>query len=149
MNVEKNRQTPIESAFIKGDCRSNLLYIETPDEVVNRIPVSKKIKIKFEIDTDPPPGAVFEVKTLLTPIPFSVRIFSKPSLFAGKMHAVLCRKWASRVKGRDYYDFVWFISQGIPCNLNHLKERMVQSGHFERSRKLDINIWLIPESWEN
>lgn len=139
-NIEKNITTPIESAFIKGNTRNNFIYIQAPVEVVNKIPVNKKIKIKFEVDTDPPPGAEFEVKILLSPLPFSVRIFTQPCLFSGKLHAILFRKWISRVKGRDYYDFVWFISQDIPCHLNHLKERMIQTEHFEKDKNLDLDL---------
>lgn len=140
LNVQKNVITPIESAFIKGNTRKNLMYIQAPAEVVNKIPSNKKIKIKFEVDTDPPPNAEFEVKILLNPLPFAVRIFTQPSLFAGKLHAILFRNWINRVKGRDYYDFVWFVSQNIPCHVNHLKARIVQSGHFKQDQKLDLDI---------
>ena len=68
----------------------------------------------------------------MLPIPFSVRLFDKPSLFAGKVHALLCRNWSNRVKGRDFYDYVWYLSWQTPLNIRHLEERMIQSGHLER-----------------
>lgn len=61
-----------------------------------------------------------------------------PSLFAGKLHAVLCRNWKSRIKGRDLYDLVWYIGQNTPCNLAHLKARMVQTGHWNVAQPLAL-----------
>lgn len=81
----------------------------------------------MEVDTDPPEGFQTEVKTLLQPIPFSVKTYSKPDLFAGKIHALLCRPWKIRVKGRDWYDFVWYISHGISANIEHLRQRLIQT----------------------
>ncbi len=88
----------------------------------------QKIKIKMEVDTDPPQKFTTEVKTLLQPIPFFVKTLSQPDLFAGKVHAILCRPWQKRVKGRDWYDFVWYIARNISVNLLHLKQRLIQSG---------------------
>lgn len=144
-SVEKREKaviSQIESAFIKGNTRINLLSIEVPGKIVNRFDRSRKIKIKLELDTAPPPGSQYEVKTLLNPIPFSIKLFSRPDLFAGKIHAVLCRQWKSRVKGRDFYDLTWFIAQKIPCRIEHLKERMIQTRHWEKQENLDKNIVL-------
>ena len=132
-------ESQIESAFIKGNTKKNLIYIETPEKYIDLLPENKKLKIKLEIDVDPPGGASFDVKTLFNPIPFSVKLFSPEDLFAGKLHAVLCRKWKNRTKGRDLYDFIWYISQNFSCNLLHLKERMVQTGHLKSSEKFDKN----------
>lgn len=77
------------------------------------------------------------MQSLLLPIPIQVRLYDLPSMFAGKVHAVLCRSWKSRVKGRDFYDFIWFAGMNVTCNLSHLKERMVQSGHLEAGAALD------------
>lgn len=133
----KPAHSNIESAFIKGNTRINLLRIDVPESIANRLESQRKIKIKIELDIDPPPGAQYEVNTLLTPMPFSVRMFSQPDLFAGKMLAVLCRQWKSRVKGRDFYDLVWFVAQKIPCRISHLKERMIQTGHWKKDLDLD------------
>jgi hypothetical protein len=78
------------------------------EEIAWPIPRAQILKIKIEVDTDPPLGFITENKFILQPIPFSVKTFALPDLFAGKMHAVLCRQWKSRVKGRDWYDLVWY-----------------------------------------
>ena len=90
------------------------------------------------MDTDPPGTPDTELKHLLLPILFHVRLFSLPCLFAGKVHAVLCRQWRSRVKGRDLYDFNWYLSQNIACDIDHLKARMVQSGHWDQRQPLNL-----------
>jgi hypothetical protein len=71
-----------------------------------------------------------ETRYLLRPVPFAVRTFSLPDLFAGKMHAVLCREWKSRFKGRDWYDFVWFAAHHPDLRLSHLEQRMRQTEHW-------------------
>jgi len=134
----KRIETAIESAFIKGETRVNLLSIGAPEELRERLPKPQRIRIKLEIDTDPPAGADYGVETLLVPIPFQVKLFSLPCLFAGKLHAVLCRNWKARVKGRDFYDFVWYLGRNIPCDLAHLQKRMEQSGHWDQSKDLDL-----------
>jgi hypothetical protein len=94
------------------------------------------LKIKLEIDTDPPSGFSTETRYLLRPVPFAVRTFSLPDLFAGKMHAVLCREWKSRVKGRDWYDLVWFAAYHPELHLSHLEQRMRQTGHWKGATAL-------------
>ena len=86
------------------------------------------------MDTDPPSGFETETRFLLQPIPFSVRAFSLPDMFAGKMHALLCRGWKSRVKGRDWYDLVWYAANHPHLHLKHLEQRMIQSGHLKKQR---------------
>ena len=105
----------------------HLLVIETAEEIARAIPRGQVLKIKIEIDTDPPPGFDTETRFLLQPIPFSVRAFSLPDMFAGKMHAVLCRGWKSRVKGRDWYDLVWYAANHPQLHLGHLEQRMIQT----------------------
>ena len=135
----KRVSTAIESAFIKGGTRINLAHIGTPDYLRARLPELQQVRIRIELDTDPPPLAAYEVRTLLTPIPFQVRLFDLPCLFAGKLHAVLCRDWKSRVKGRDFSDFIWYLGRRIPCNVRHLQARMTQTGHWQQSRELEIS----------
>lgn len=129
--------TNIESAFIKTGTLINMLKIEAVSPPVSGIGKNELIKIKLEVDVNPPAGANYEVKYLLMPIPFHVRLYSAPSLFAGKVHAILCRDWKSgRVKGRDLYDFVWYLSRSIPLNIYHLEERMKQTGHLKKHERL-------------
>lgn len=135
----KNKQllSNIESAFIKAESKKQLLVIEAPQDVIKNIHHMQTIKIKMEVDINPPGLFSTETKFLLQPIPFSLRSFTKPDLFAGRIHALLCRPWIIRVKGRDWYDFMWYLSQNIPVNLIHLKERMIQSRAWIRGKALD------------
>ena len=95
------------------------------------MPKGKLLRVKMEVDTDPPSGFSTEARYLLQPIPFAVRSFVLPDLFAGKMHAILCRKWKSRVKGRDWYDLVWYAANHPELHLEHLEQRMRQTGHWK------------------
>ena len=79
---------------------------------------TKILKIKLEVDTDPPLGFNTEEQLLMQPFSFYVQCFSLPDLFAEKMHAVLFRQWQQRVKGRDWFDLEWFVRQGIPLHLD-------------------------------
>jgi len=134
-NVEVKRRTKqqsdIDSAFIKANTAENMFNMQVPEAVSSLIQKNKVLKIKFEVDTTPPGRASYEARTLLMPIPFQVQLFSLPCLFAGKLHAILCRNWKSRVKGRDFYDFVWFIGNAAPCDISHLRLRMIDSGHLD------------------
>lgn len=136
-------ETGIESAFLKGSTQLNLLHIGAPADLARRLPSSQKLQIKLELDIGPPPGATTEVRTQLLPTPYQVRLYDLPSLFAGKLHAVLCRGWKSRVKGRDFYDFVWYVGRHITPNLQHLEARMRQSGHWNGesiTRRILVNL---------
>jgi predicted nucleotidyltransferase component of viral defense system len=133
---EKKADSPVQSAFLKADTLKHLLVIETADDIARRIPRGQVMKIKIEVDTDPPMGFDTENKFLLQPIPFSVRTFVLSDLFAGKMHAVLCRRWKSRVKGRDWYDLVWYAAHHPQLHLGHLEQRMLQSGHVKEGEHL-------------
>ncbi len=135
--IEKASPSPIESAFLKGSTVINLLQIGAPPEIAARLPKGQLIRIKLEIDTDPPPRATTEMLTRLVPTPHQVRVYDLPSLFAGKLHAVLCRNWKSRVKGRDFYDLVWYVGRRVPLNLAHLEARMRQSGDWPLETPLD------------
>lgn len=125
---DKNIRTQIESGFVKAGTREHLLKITVPKLISDGIQNNKIMKVKFEVDTDPPSGFSTEAKTLLQPIPFSINTYKLPDLFAGKLHAVLHRQWKNRVKGRDYYDFVWYIAREVPVHLSHLEQRLRQSG---------------------
>lgn len=125
----KQNDSPVKSAFIKGGTQIHIMKIAPAQPPVTGINPHEQLRIKLEVDTEPPPGATFEMKYQLRPVPYSVRLYSPSSLFAGKVHALLCRSWKTRVKGRDFYDYVWFLSRSIPVNLTHLARRMQQTGH--------------------
>jgi len=136
---EKTAESAVESAFLKANTREQLLVIDAGDAIASAIHRGSRLKIKIEIDTNPPPGFSTETRFLLQPIPFSVKTYDPPSLFAGKMHAVLCRGWRSRVKGRDWYDLVWYVARGTQLDLAHLEARMRQSGHYGEEAPLDAD----------
>lgn len=125
----KRNDSPVKSAFIKGGTQIHILKITSVQPPVTGINPQEQIRVKLEVDTQPPRGAMFEMKYQLRPVSYSVRLYSPSSLFAGKTHALLCRSWKTRVKGRDFYDYVWFLSKSIPVNITHLAERMKQTGH--------------------
>lgn len=135
----KSIESNIESAFIKATTKKQLIIIEAEPGIIDRIHHMNTIKIKMEIDIDPPGSVNTEVKNVLLPIPFSIKTLTQPDLFAGKLHAVLCRPWQKRVKGRDWYDLVWYIARKVPVNLDHLCDRLVQSNAWEKNRKFILN----------
>lgn len=123
---EKAIDSQIKSAFVKGNTREHLLLFYD-DQTAGRVPGNEVIKIKFEVDTNPPAYATFERQYRLLPSPYEVNLYDAPSLFAGKIHAVICRGWKGRVKGRDLYDYVFFLARGTKVNLKHLRARLVDS----------------------
>jgi predicted nucleotidyltransferase component of viral defense system len=130
-----NPDTGIWSAFLKANTYSLILSIEGK---VKGIHPDEKVQIKLEIDTDPPNVHLpLESKLVKNPIPFYVVTYAPPDLFAGKMHAALCRNWQKRVKGRDWYDVIWYIQNDIPVNLSYLRERMKQTKHLGKEEKLE------------
>ena len=132
---KKNVDTGIRSAFLKGNTLSMLLSIQGTNRVRGVHP-EQKIQIKLEIDTDPPLAHKLpESKLVKNPVPFYVSTYEISDLFAGKMHAALCRNWNKRIKGRDWYDVIWYIQRGTPLNLTHLQERMRQTGHLQPKEK--------------
>ena len=133
VEVERRGKPPeaaIQSAFLKAHTRTEMITVEFDQALVRQVPRNQVLKIKLEIDTDPPPGFSTEMRYLLRPVPFAVRTFSLPDLFAGKMHAVLCRGWKSRLRGRDWYDLIWFAAYHPELHLAHLEQRMRQTGHW-------------------
>jgi len=144
---EKNISSVIESAFIKAGTEVHLFKIGLREELFPKPAKTENLKVKLEVDTNPPGNAETSIKYHLHPVPFYISLMDPPYLFAGKVHALLCREWkGGRIKGRDLYDFVWFISQQIPLNLQYLAERMKQSGHlnieFELDHSTAINLLL-------
>jgi hypothetical protein len=118
---EKSLDTQIESTFLK----------DTTDIVNIRFQTEPYVKIKIEVDKVPPLKFNTEYKLLLLPFSFMTRCFTLPGLFAGKVHALMFWKWRNRVKGRDWYDFEWFIRNNVPLDFTHFKERAIQSEGIE------------------
>lgn len=133
MSVDKKNKNEIESAFIKANTKTHLLKIESLKSFGPIAQTNSRLQIKFEVDTEPVTHFEFEPRYLLTPTSFPVISLKKPDLFAGKLHALLFRKWKTRVKGRDFYDFVWYLKNQVPVKLSYLREKSVQSGHIKPS----------------
>ena len=136
---EKTKDSAIRSAFLKGNTKEHILLFFAPESVNSGIASNETIKVKFEVDTNPPPGATYEHKYRLLPAPYEVALYDMPSLFAGKAHAVICRAWKSRVKGRDLYDYVFYLSRGASLNTEHLKARLVQSDAWKTEDSFSLN----------
>ena len=121
----------VDSAFLKSETLWSELVFEGTIPQIN-LSAKPNIKIKIEVDTDPPTN--FETENLLLTKPFSfyVSCFTLPDLFAGKMHALLFRKWKNRVKGRDWFDMEWYIKKGVAINLEHFCQRAIESGDWSK-----------------
>lgn len=121
---EKKSASKVESAFLKDNTEVYNIAFQT----------ERSIKIKIEVDKDPPLNFQTESKLLMLPFSFMTRCFTIPCLYAGKMHALLFRNWRNRVKGRDWYDFEWYVRNNHPLNFVHFKERARQSGNINNNQ---------------
>jgi len=117
--TKKNKKhfTPIESAFLKDNTEVYDVAFKT----------ERTVKVKIEVDKTPPLNFDTEHRLLMLPFSFMTRCFTIPCLYAGKMHALLFRNWRNRVKGRDWYDFEWYVRNNHPLDFEHLKERVAQT----------------------
>jgi len=115
----------VSKAFLKDDSLGKVLHLKH----VDRSGPARKIRVKLEVDTSPPSGSGMEIKYVDFPFVSSVAVQDKPSLFAGKLHALLCREY---VKGRDWYDFLWYTSQSVGINYAFLASALMQQGPWQR-----------------
>jgi predicted nucleotidyltransferase component of viral defense system len=136
---DKTKSSQIRSAFLKGNTKEHLLLFYPEDVEADHVPANEVIKIKFEIDVNPPSYATFERKYRLIPLPYEVNLYDEASLFAGKIHAVIGRSWRNRIKGRDLYDYVFYLSRNTEVNIRHLQARLIQSGHFADTQMLTLD----------
>lgn len=137
----KHPEESIRSAFLKTGTLETFIRIGLDEALQKYTQSNEVIKIKLEIDIDPPMGFTTEIKYLTKPVPFSVRTYAPEDLFAGKMHALLCRPYKVRVKGRDWYDFIWYVAKGFRLHLSHLESRMRQSGHYSSEKPLTQEVF--------
>lgn len=122
---DKKQFSKVESAFLKDNTEVYNMSFQT----------EKSIKVKIEVDIDPPLNFDTEQKLMLQPFSFMTRCFVLPDLFAGKMHALVFRKWKNRVKGRDWYDFEWYVRKGVELNFKHLQARIRQFDNVEMTKE--------------
>ena len=136
---EKTKDSNILSAFLKGDTKEHI-FIFFPNENMKNTTSLKNIKIKFEVDVNPPSGATYEFKYKLLPSPHQVRLYDEASQFAGKIHAILCRNWNYRTKGRDLYDYIFYLSKETKVNLKLIKSKLVESEAITEDSEFNIDI---------
>lgn len=111
---EKKNFGRVESAFLKDNTEAYDISFQT----------KKSVRVKIELDTNPPLAFNTEQLLLQQPYSFMTRCFTLPDLYAGKMHALVYRSWQRRVKGRDWYDFEWYVRWNVPLDFSHLQERI-------------------------
>ena len=122
---DKKSFSKVESTFLKDNTEVYDLSFTS----------EKSIKIRIEVDIVPPLLFTTEQKLLLQPYSFMTRCFTLPCLFAGKMHTLVFRAWKNRVKGRDWYDFEWYVRNGVPLDFKHLQERIRQFNAMEITKE--------------
>jgi len=134
--VDRSRaDKAVKAAFLK-DTSFGKIFVFTH----TRGPADQQvIKIKLEVDTNPPAGSDVEKRFVDFPYAFSIVTQDLPSLFASKCHAILCRRYA---KGRDWFDFAWYVSKGITPNYIHLTHAINQEGPWKGQGELVTREWL-------
>lgn len=131
INIEsksKTEEKEIQSAFLKGNTLMLMMSFFPKSEDIKRVVSNQKIKIKFEIDTDNPSGGITEFRYKMLPSPYEIQVFDESTLFAGKIHAILCRNYKNHVKGRDYYDYLFYIGKRSKFNLKYLENKLKNTG---------------------
>lgn len=113
--------TAVQKAFLKTDSIGRSLTLDLPFERYQ----ARKIRIKLEIDTNPPLGSTFTTNYITFPVTAPLTTQSLHSGFALKLHALLCHSY---VKGRDWYDFVWYIAHKIAPDLDLLGRALHRQG---------------------
>ena len=141
VNVKKKQiSSPVESAFEKLNTYQTFINLKMNDELTRLLHKDEVMKVKFEIDCEPALGFTTESKWIDLPEFAPIIVLDEASLFAGKIHAILCRNYKNTVKGRDYYDFLFYIKRGTSPNFNYLKNKLINTGKISGSDRLDINV---------
>lgn len=133
---KKNMDSPIKSAFLKANTYESMLKIGVLERSLKGTHPETLLRIKVEIDTDPIPGLTLTKQFIQAPIPVSISTVVEADLFACKLHAAIYRAWKNRVKGRDWYDVVWFIRKGVPLNLGYLAKCMQNNNELGKDEAL-------------
>ena len=136
----KKIETPIESAFAKLNTCQTFIKLKVDDKLVKLLHKEELIKVKFEIDCNPALGFNRENKYLNMLEFANIVVLDKESLFAGKLYAILCRNYKNTVKGRDYYDFLFYIQKGVKPNLIYLKNKLIESHKLNERDEFNIEI---------
>ena len=136
----KSIDSNITSAFLKGDTLEHILKFFPNEEDKKYSAIIKDIKVKFEVDINPPSGATYEEQYRLLPSPHQIKLYDKESLLAGKIHAILCRGWKKRTKGRDLYDYVFFLANETEVNIELIRNKLIESKFIEENSEFNIDI---------
>ena len=131
---EKQNTSAVQSAFLKGNTQKLLLQINSINPPVQGVASTQKTRIKLEIDTNPPEGAVYDEKYSLLPMPYQVRLMDLSSMFSGKIHAILFREY---VKGRDLYDYVWYLQHRVSWNQVFLKNALLKTNSIKQGEQFE------------
>lgn len=136
----KQVDTPIESAFAKLNTYQTIINLKFDANMSNRLHKDEVIKVKFEVDCNPALGFKTESRWVDLPEFASISVLDESSLFAGKLHAILCRTYKNNVKGRDYYDFLFYISKRVSPNLEYLKNKLIDTEKINEDDDFNIEI---------
>ena len=142
LNIElkkKSNASLVQSAFLKGNSLMLMMTFFPKNEDAKYILSNQKIKIKFEIDMDNPQGGITEYKYRMFPSPYEIQVFDEETLFAGKIHAILCREYKNHVKGRDYYDYLFYIGKKVPFNMKYLENKLKNTGKIAMDEILSLD----------
>ena len=137
---KKESDTEVQSAFIKANTLMLMMTFFPQSEEAKQIVTNQKIKIKFEIDVDNPDGGITENKYRFLPSPYEVQTFDETTLFDGKIHAIICRKYKQHVKGRDYYDYLFYIGKGCKLNIRYLENKLKNTGIISKDVTLTLDM---------
>lgn len=135
---KKDDDADVRSAFLKGNTLMLMMSFFPKSEDAKRVVSNQKIKIKFEIDIDNPSGGITEYKYRMLPAPYEIQVFDEPTLFAGKIHAIICREYKHHVKGRDYYDYLFYIGKGSKFNMQYLENKLKNTGKITDNESLTL-----------
>lgn len=154
VNIEtkgKDKKSEIQSAFVKGNTLMLMMSFFPKSEDSKKVISEQKIKVKFEIDVDNPDGGTTEFRYRMLPAPYEIQIFDEATLFAGKIHAILCREYKNHVKGRDYYDYLFYVGKGVKFNLTYLENKLKKTGKIDSNVALTLTIVkdLLKDRFEN
>ena len=137
---QKQISTPVESAFAKINTYQTFINLKMNSELIKLLHKDEVIKVKFEIDCEPALGFTTENKWIDMPEFASIIVLDEASLFAGKLHAILCRNYKNTVKGRDYYDFLFYVRRGISPNLQYLRNKLINTGKISEQEEFNIEV---------
>ena len=143
IDLKPGQSTPkmLVSVMLRESLSNRRRYYSPGQYSIDPVHAHKKVMVRLETDLDDPCHPEPVTEQILLPAPFLVSTYQKPDLFAGKMHAVLFRSWRSRVKGRDWFDMLWYLGQEVPLRIEYLEKKMKQSGKLDEGASLTPDLF--------